>query len=161
MFFIGLQGGWSQQNIDISDIEFDRDTKFLYGARVGARILMFVVDGNFYQASHDIKASDIGDSWETQKITYNYLGVNVRFFLPFPVVNPYMTIGYGRYSADIKDIGEDKSGGWNAGLGVEVFLGTKSSLLGEVRYNYGNFDIESEEVKIRNFTFHIGFNLYF
>ena len=67
MLFIGLQGGWSQQNIDIRDIEFDRDTKFLYGARAGIRILTFVVEGNFYQASHDMKASDIGDLWETQK----------------------------------------------------------------------------------------------
>ena len=51
MIFIGLQGGWSQQNIDIRDIEFDRDTAFLYGARVGIRILTFVVEGNFYQAA--------------------------------------------------------------------------------------------------------------
>jgi len=37
MFFIGIQGGWSQQNIDIKDIEFDKNTAFLYGARVGIR----------------------------------------------------------------------------------------------------------------------------
>jgi hypothetical protein len=161
MFFIGLQGGWSQQNIDFRDIEFDRDTAFLYGARAGVRILTFIVEGNFYQAAHNIAASDIGALWSSRKINYNYLGFNVRFFLPFPVVNPYLTLGYGTYTADIEDIGKDKSGGWNAGLGVEVFLGRKFSLLGEARYNHGGFDIEAEELEIKNFTFHIGFNLYF
>jgi hypothetical protein len=161
MFFIGLQGGWSQQNIDIRDVEFDKDTSFLYGARVGVRILTLVVEGNFYQAAHNIVASDVEHLWDSRKINYNYLGLNVRFFLPFPLVNPYLTFGYGTYTADIKDVGEDKTGGWNAGLGAEVFLGKKFSFLGEVRYNPGDFEIETEEVKIKNFTFHIGFNFYF
>jgi len=161
LFFIGLQGGWSQQNIDVRDVEFDRDTAFLYGARLGIRILTFVVEGNFYQAAHNIGLSDFGDLWESRQIDYNYLGVNLRFFLPFPFVNPYLTLGYGTYAADIKDIGKDKKGGWNAGLGAEVFLGKKFSLLGEVRYDRGTFEIEAEEVKIKDFTFHIGFNFYF
>jgi hypothetical protein len=161
MLFFGLQGGWSQQSIDIRDVEFDRDTSFLYGARVGIRILTFVIEGNYYQAAHNMAASDIGDLWDGRKINYNYLGLNVRFFLPFPIVNPYLTAGYGSYTADIEDIEKDKTGGWNAGLGVEAFLGKKFSILGEVRYNLTSFDIESEDVKIKNFTFHIGFNFYF
>jgi opacity protein-like surface antigen len=161
MFFIGLQGGWSQQGIDIRDIEFDKDTTFLYGARAGLRILMFVFEGNYYQAAHNIAISDISNLWDGREISYSYLGLNVRIFLPFPVVNPYFTAGYGTYKADIKDVGEDRTGGWNVGLGVEVFLGKKFSLLGEGRYNNSDFDIESEEVKIENFTFHVGLNLYF
>ena len=161
MLFVGLQGGWSQQNINIRDIEFDRDTTFLYGARVGLRILTVVVEGNFYQAAHDIKASDVGHLWDSRKINYNYLGLNVRLFLPLPLVNPYLTLGYGTYTADIKDIGKDKSGGLNAGLGVEVFLGDKLSLLGEARYNHGKFNIEAEEIKIKDFTFHVGINISF
>jgi hypothetical protein len=161
MLFIGLQGGLSQQSIDIRDIEFDNDTTFFYGARVGLRILTFVVEGNFYQAAHNIKTSEIGDLWDSRKIDYNYLGLNLRIFLPFPVVNPYITLGYGTYTADIKDIGKDKSGGWNAGLGAEVFLGKKFSILGEARYNHANFEIETEELKIKDYTFHIAFNFYF
>jgi opacity protein-like surface antigen len=161
MIFIGIQGGWSQQNIDIGDIEFDKDTAFLYGARVGIRILTFVVEGNFYHAGHNIEATDIGNLWDSRKINYNYLGLNVRLFLPFPIVNPYLTLGYGTYTADIKDIGKDKQGGWNAGLGLEVFLGKKLSLLGEARYNPANFEIETEEISIKNFTFHFGINFYF
>ncbi|MGD9344458.1 MAG: porin family protein [Candidatus Aminicenantes bacterium] len=161
LFFIGIQGGWSQQSIDIRDFEFDKNTTFLYGARVGVRILMLAVEGNFYQAAHDIKASDVGNLWDSRQIDYNYLGINVRLFLPLPIVNPYLTLGYGTYSADIEDIGEDKSGGWNAGLGAEVFLGEKFSLLGEARYNYGSFEIETVDIKIRSFTFHIGINFGF
>ena len=67
MFFVGIQGGWSQQNIDIGDIEFDRDTAFLYGARAGIRILTFVVEGNFYQAAHNIGDSDIENLWDSRK----------------------------------------------------------------------------------------------
>lgn len=161
MFFLGIQGGWSQQNIDIRDFEFDKNTAFLYGARVGARLLMFVVEGNFYQAAHDIEASGIGSLRDSRKVDYNYLGINLRILLPFPVVNPYLTLGYGTYTADIKDVGKDKKGGGNAGLGVEVFLGDKFSLLGEARYNQGSFEIETEEVKIKDFTFHVGINFYF
>jgi hypothetical protein len=72
-----------------------------------------------------------------------------------------LTFGYGTYTADIKDIGKDKSKGLNAGLGAEVFLGKKLSLLGEARYNPGSFEIETEEISIKNFTFHFGINFYF
>jgi hypothetical protein len=162
MVFVGLQGGWSQQNIDLRDIEFNRNTAFLYGARVGIRLLTFVVEVNFYQAAHNIDPSDIVNvNWDTRKINYSYLGLNVRLFLPFPIVNPYITLGYGTYTADIEDIDKDKSGGLNGGLGLEVFLGKKFSLLGEARFNYGKFDIEDEELTIKDFTFHIGINFYF
>jgi len=161
LFFIGLQGGWSQQSLNLKDIEFNKNTAFLYGARVGIRILTFVVEGNFYQAAHNVEFAGVGDfDWNSRQISYNFLGLNVRFFLPFPMVNPYLTLGYGTYTADIKDIGKDKSGGWNAGLGLELFLGKKFSLLGEARYNYGKFDIKTEELTIKDFTFHLGINFY-
>jgi len=159
IFFIGLHGGMSSQKLDFKDLEFNRDTAFLYGLRAGFRILFFVIEGNYYQAAHNISIADF--DLDERKIDYNHLGLSLRLFLPFPLVNPYLTFGYGKYSAKIKDLGDDSNSGYNIGLGVEFHLGKKFSLLGEGKYNNVGLNIEDDDLKIENFTLHVGLNFYF
>ena len=158
-FFIGIQGGMSSQKLDFEDLEFDRDTAFLYGLKAGLRILFFVIEGNYYQAAHNISIADF--DLDARKVDYNHLGLSLRLLLPFPVVNPYFTVGYGRYSAKIKDLGDDNNSGYNIGLGLEVHLGRSFSLLGEGKYNHVGLNIEDEDLKINNWTLHVGLNFFF
>lgn len=158
-FYIGLQGGWSSQQLDFKDLEFDRNTAFLYGVRAGFRILFFAIEGNYYQAAHNISVADI--DLDDRKIDYNHLGLSLRLFLPFPLVNPFLTVGYGRYSAEIKNLGDDSNSGYNVGLGLELHLGRNFSLLGEGKYNHVGLKIVDDDLKVENFTFHLGLNFYF
>lgn len=158
-FFIGVQGGTSSQKLDFQDLEFDRDTAFLYGLRAGFRVLFFVIEGNYFQAAHNISVADF--DLDDRKIDYNHLGLSLRLFLPFPLVNPYLTFGYGRYSAKIKHLDDDSNSGYNIGFGLEVHLGDKFSLLGEGKYNHVGLNLEDDDLKIDDWTLHVGLNFYF
>lgn len=159
IFFIGLQGGVSSQKIDFKDFEFNKNTAFLYGVRAGFRVLFFVIEGNYYQAAHNISIADV--DLDERKVDYNHLGLSLRLFLPFPFVNPYLTFGYGRYSAEIKNLGDDSNTGYNIGFGLELHLGNKFSLLGEGKYNNVGLKIQNDDLEISNWTFHAGLNFYF
>ncbi len=159
IFFVGLQAGMSSQSLDFKDLEFNRDTAFLYGLRAGVRILFFVIEGNYFQAAHTISIADV--NLNERNIDYNHLGLSLRLFLPFPLVNPYLTFGYGKYSAEIEDLGDDNNSGYNIGLGLELRLGKKFSLLGEGKYNHVGLKIENDDLKINDFTLHVGLNFYF
>lgn len=159
VFYVGLQGGWSSQKLDFRDLEFNRNTAFLYGLKAGIRILSFAVEGSYFQAAHNIDVADA--ALDEREIDYNHLGLCVKLFLPLPFVNPYLALGYGRYSADIKGLGDDSNSGYNLGIGVELHLARSFSLLGEAKYNNVGLTIEGEDLKVMSYTVHFGLNYYF
>jgi opacity protein-like surface antigen len=161
-FFIGLQGGWSSQKPGLDDVEFNTNTSFLYGARVGVKFMMVAVELNYFQAAHNLEVKELLTfDWDDRDIDYNYLGINVRVYIPLVLVHPYFTAGYGNYSANIKDIGKDKNRGINVGIGVELGLGDKFSLLAEGRYHRVEVDIDENDLKLNNYTLSGGINFYF
>ncbi len=162
IFFIGVQGGWSSQKPKLTNVEFNSDTSFLYGARAGVKFLMLAVEANYFQAAHNLEIKDIiGFDWDGREIDYNYLGLNLRVYIPLIVIHPYFTVGYGSYTANIKDIGKDKKKGFNVGLGLELRLGDKFSLLAEGKYHNATVSIDEAELKLDNFTLSGGLNINF
>lgn len=161
-FFIGLQGGWSMQKPDLEEVNFDSHSSFLYGARVGVKLMMFAIEANYFQAAHNLVAKDLAAfRWDGVEVDYNYLGLNLRVYIPLIVVHPYFTVGYGSYSAKLKDIAKDTKRGINLGLGVEIQLGDTFSLMAEGKYHKVTLDIEESELGLKNYTLSGGFNLYF
>lgn len=162
IFFIGAQGGWSSQKAKLTNVEFDRDTGFLYGARIGVKILMLAFEANYFQAAHNLEIENfIGFSWDGKEIDYSYLGLNLRVYVPMIIVHPYLTAGYGYYTANIQDIGKDRDRGFNVGVGLELRLGDKFSLLAEGKYHKVKVKIDEAELKLGDFTLSGGLNIYF
>ncbi len=162
IFFIGIQGGWSSQKPKLQNVEFNSDTSFLYGARAGVKFMILALEANFFQAAHNLAVNDgIGFDWDGREIDYSYLGLNLRVYFPLPVVHPYFTVGYGFYTASIKDIGKDTEKGFNVGLGLELSLGDEFSLLAEGKYNRVSVNIDERELEVGDFTLSGGFNIYF
>jgi opacity protein-like surface antigen len=160
ILYLGIQGGLSQQKASFSDIKFDSDTSFLYGAKAGLRFAWFGAELNYFQAAHNINKASLS-GWQDRKVDYNYLGVNLKWFFPILVVSPYLTVGYGYYTADIHDIDKDKNGGFNAGAGVEVMLGKSFALTAEGKYHHVKLDIGDETMSLGNFTMTGGLSFYF
>jgi len=161
-FFIGVQGGWSMQKPNFEEVNFDSDSSFLYGARIGLKFMMFAVEANYFQAAHNLVAKElIAFDWDGVDVEYNYLGINARLYIPLVIVHPYFTAGYGSYSANLKDIAKDSNRAINFGLGVEVQLGDKFSLMAEGKYHNVKVEIEGSELGLKNYTLSGGFNLYF
>jgi opacity protein-like surface antigen len=162
LIYIGLQGGLSMQKAKFSDITFNSDTSFLYGAKAGVKFMMFAAELNYFQAAHNLDTNDISlPMWQERKVDYSYLGANVRWIFPILLVQPYLTVGYGFYAADIRDIGEDRNGGFNVGAGVELMLGKKFSLSAEGKYHHVTLDITTKSFNVGDFSLTGGFNIYF
>lgn len=160
-FYLGIQGGYSAQKPSLKDVEFNTDATFVYGLRAGIRVLMIGVEASYFQAAHNLNPADILSlDWGERQIDYNFMGLNFKYFFPLVLLDPYITAGFGYYSADVHDIDEDKSGGYNVGLGVEVNLG-RVSLVAEGKYHRVKLDIDEEELKIGDFTFVGGLSFYF
>jgi opacity protein-like surface antigen len=161
-FFIGVHGGWSMQKPSLEEVKFDSDSSFLYGARIGVKFMMIAIEANYSQAAHNLVVRElVAFDWAGVKVDYAYLGINARVYIPLILVHPYFTVGYGSYSAKLKDIGKDSNRGINLGLGVELHLGDKFSLMAEGKYHSVKVDIEETELKLKNYTLSGGFNIYF
>lgn len=161
-FFLGAQGGYSVQKPSLKEVKFNSDTSFLYGARVGLKFLMLGAEVSFFQASHDLDPKEIASlQWGQREISYSYLGLNLKYFFPLLLLHPYVSVGYGYYTADVRDVGKDTQTGYNLGVGAELHLGSKISVLAEGRYHRASLDIENRKLKLGDFTFCGGINVYF
>ena len=158
--FFGGQLGLSVQKPSLDEIEFSTDTTYLYGLYAGVKFAGLALELNYFQAAHDLELKELIDPWADREIDYNFVGVNLKVFLPVPVISPYLTGGYGRYRAEISDISSDSSGGLNIGAGVEMTLGEHFALKGEGKYNFINLNIEDRELSAGDFTLAVGIIYY-
>jgi hypothetical protein len=161
-FYLGLDGGVSSQKLSLEDVDFDKDTSFVYGLRLGFNFLFLAVEGQYFQVSHNMMLSDFPDiNWGDRSVNYNYLGLNGKLFLPIPIVRPYFILGFGYYTTNVKDIGKDSVTDVNFGIGVEFKLGQSFGILGEGKYHSGIFGIDESDLAVKNYTLTGGFNFYF
>ncbi len=163
-FYIGVRGGLSNQNVTRKDglpeIKFDKDSAFLYGGQIGFRLSVLAVEGEYYRADHALLSSDSSIPATGVGMDYSYLGVNVKLGIPLVIVYPYVTVGYGQYSADLSGIGEDSDTAFNAGAGVEVKLGMVG-LFGELRYKDFSFELDNLNWDFKGAELHFGLNIHF
>jgi len=161
-FYLGIQGGYSAQKIQFRDIDFDTNSSFLYGIRVGLKVMTFGLEANYFQVAHNIEFKELVTlDWGERKVDYSYVGLNFKIFFPVVLINPYVTFGYGYYTVDILNVDRNTEKGFNLGAGLEVMLGKKFSLLAEGKYHHAKVKIQDEDLDVGNFTFCGGLSVYF
>lgn len=160
--YFGIQAGYSAQKPSLKNVEFNTDTTFLYGMRAGLKIMMIAVEINYFQAAHNLDMAElIALDWGGRQVDYNFIGLNLKYFFPFFLIHPYLTMGYGYYTANIHEIDKDRDRGYNLGIGLELHLGSRLSLLAEGKYHHVSLDIDQRKFKIGDFTLSGGLNIYF
>ncbi len=164
-FYIGVRGGLSNQEVSrqgggLTDIKFDKDSAFLYGGQIGFKLSALAVEGEFYRADHDLLSGDSSVPTGGIGMDYYYLGVNGKLGLPLPVIYPYVTAGYGTYSAKLTGIGKDSDTAFNLGAGAELTVG-KVGLFGEVRYTDFSFELDNVDWDFGGVELHFGLNVHF
>ncbi len=160
-FFLGVQGGFSAQKPKLSAFDFNTDTSYLYGIRTGVKIWTIALEVNFFQAAHNIALVELNPhEWDGREVDYNFIGGNLKYFFPLAIFHPYITFGYGYYTASIMEIDKDTDRGFNFGVGFELHLGKKFSLLVEGKYHRVKLFIDELDLKIGDFTIGGGFNIY-
>jgi hypothetical protein len=159
--YLGGFGGISVQKPSFDDVHFDTNTTFLYGVRAGVQVLMFALEFNYYRAGHNVEMADFFlFNWDGMANDTSYVGGNLRMMFPLVVFRPFLALGYGYYTADIKNIDKDTEGGFNFGAGLEVKFG-KLSIIGEGKYNRVEVNLSDLKVSLGQFTFTAGLNVYF
>jgi opacity protein-like surface antigen len=160
--YFGGYGGYSAQTPSFEDVTFDTNTTFLYGLRAGVRFMMFGAELSYFSAGHNIEMQDYFlFNWDGLKNDYSYIGLSLKMFFPLAILYPYITAGYGYYTADIHDIDKDNDGGYNFGAGLEIMLGRKFSILAEGKYHHVQVNISDFRLGLGNFTLTAGLNIYF
>jgi opacity protein-like surface antigen len=160
--YIGGFAGYSAQKPSFEKVEFNTDTTFLYGLRGGIRFMMLALEVSYFRAMHNISVTDfLVLNWNGQINDYSYVGLNLKYIFSIAIFHPYLTAGYGYYTADINTIDKDKEGGINAGVGLEISLGKKISILAEGKYHHVTVNIQKINLGLGNFTLSGGFNIYF
>jgi hypothetical protein len=159
-FYLGIRGGLSNQNVKADQMKFDKNSTFLYGAQAGIKFLGLAVEGQFYRADHNLLA-DTGALPEVeQEMDYYYLGVSGKLGISLAIVYPYVTVGYGTYSIDLKGLGKKSDGAFNVGAGAEVTLG-KIGIFGELRYADFGLEIDNMAWDFGGVDLHFGLNIHF
>ncbi|MFZ2053772.1 MAG: outer membrane beta-barrel protein [Candidatus Aminicenantales bacterium] len=159
-FYLGVRGGLSNQNAKAGELEFDRNSAVLYGAQAGIKFLGLTVEGQFYRADHNLLGENAAMVEVEQEMDYYYLGVSGKLGISLAIVYPYVTVGYGTYSIDLKDLGKKSDGAFNVGAGAEVTLG-KIGIFGELRYTDFSVEIESLKWDFGGLDLHFGLNIHF
>ena len=162
--YFGLQGGWAQEKATFESIKFNTDTSFLYGVKAGIRSANVALELDYHQVAHNLNPANPADTWAGRKVDYSYIGLNLRWLFSLLFLNPYLTGGYGYYTADIQSVDTQKKGGFNVGAGLELRLGRKFALVAEGKYHRASFDVQAGTVgtlTLNHWTLSGGFNLYF
>jgi opacity protein-like surface antigen len=160
--YVGGYLGYSAQKPSFQDVQFTTDSTLVYGFRGGIKFLMLALEINYFSAMHNIAMSDfLQFNWNDRVNDYSFIGLNLKYIFPILFLEPYLTVGYGYYTADIRDIDKDKEGGYNAGVGVEVRLGKKIALQAEGKYHHVKVDISKFSITLGDFTVCGGVNYHF
>jgi opacity protein-like surface antigen len=160
--YIGGYAGLSQQKPSFDSAQFNTDTTFVYGLRGGVRILMLALELSYFRAGHNISMGDfVTFQWNGLENDFSYIGASLRWIFSLAILHPYLTAGYGYYTADIGTIDKGHDGGYNFGAGLEVAFGSKISLVVEGKYHHVSVDISNIRLGLGNFIMTAGLSLNF
>ncbi len=158
-FYIGPEMGQFKPKFEydvMGGIRFQGNSAFQWGARAGIKLMMFAVEANYLTSLHNLNPAP----WVDDGTRISYLGVNGKIYIPILIVQPYVTVGYGYYTVDVKGVEKDSSGSYNYGGGVELVLG-KIHLFGEARYHRASVVIWSAGLVAKGWGLTFGANFHF
>jgi hypothetical protein len=163
-FYLGIKFGLSAQvpEFEGEDVDYSVDTRTLYGFRLGLAAGRVALELSYHQADHFLESkTEAPEDVERLKLNFNWTGLNLLVFLPVPVVEPYLSGGYGTYGVTLGDLDKDRSWGWNLGLGAAARLGNTFSLGIEGRYHKVKFTLDERTLDLSDWAGNISLNFHF
>ena len=163
-FFVGIKFGLALQDISFGDvqIEYNAQTDITYGFRLGVIIENIGIEASYYYAQHfpDPEAPPPPE-YDIERLDLKNFSLNILYFFNVPVVQPYITAGYGTYQMTLAGFDKDRSGGFNIGLGASIKAGKSVSFSAEGKYHMVTFEFDQGKLKVDDFAWNISVNYHF
>lgn len=163
-FYIGAKLGLSLQNTSFQGlaIEYKPESSTVFGFHIGMSIEDFRVEASYYQADHFLNEEETPPpGFDFERFKLNYFGLSIKYFLQIPVVQPFLTAGYGSYKIDLVGFDKDRSGGFNVGLGASVQVTKYISFSVEGKYHRVSFELVQEKMDVNDYVWNVSFNYHF
>lgn len=163
--YIGAMAGYASSSPklpDLSTLEFDKSDSFFYGGRLGLKFSMVAVEAVYLRSDYKMDQLVVGVvDWDGETLEYQFVGLNAKIF-PFSLAmfKPYVTGGYGIYFTKIEGIDDDRKGGYNFGVGLELQF-ANIALVVEGKYRKGEATIDGNNLELGNYSLAAGINIYF
>lgn len=157
-FSVGFFAGPSSQKPGRQGLEFNADTRWAYGIRAGFKLLIIGIEAQYLQVAHHLQLKEITHAWQGRQVDFSFFGAAVKSYFSLLILHPYLSVGYGYYSAGIQDLDKDRKNGFNLAAGLEISLGKRLSLQAEGRYHRVVLDIQQADFKLGDFVLTAGLN---
>lgn len=155
---IGVFAGQSWQKPDYQGLQFNPDTRWVYGFRTGIKVLIFGLEGYYFQVAHNLRLKDISHFWQDRQVDFSSLGVALKSYFSLLIIQSYLSFGYGYYYVSLQGRAEEKKTGLNFGAGLEISLSNKLSLQAEVRYHRPVFNFNQANFRLGDLVVSAGLN---
>ncbi len=164
-FYIGVKFGLSQQKTKFEELEalYATEYSFIYGFCIGTKFQNFGLEAHYFYADHHLIPKDEEHPPEVniERFKLNVIGANVLYYLPVPVVQPYLSAGMGTYNVNVVGFAKDGRIGYNLGLGANVRLAKFVSVSADGKYHLIKFRLNQLEMDVKEFTWYISVNFHF
>ena len=164
-FYIGVKFGLSQQKTKFEELEAFYATEYstVYGFCIGTKFSNFGLEANYFHSDHHLTLKEDVPPPELniERFKLNVIGVNFLYYLPIPVVQPYLSAGMGSYNVDVVGFAKDSSMGYNFGVGANIRVTELVSISADGKYHLVKFDLNQNEMDLKEFTWYVSVNFHF
>ena len=162
--YIGVKFGLAQQKTKFEELEANYATEYstVYGFCIGTKFLNFGLEAHYFLSDHHLTPkAEPPEALDISRFKLNVIGANFLYYLPVPVVKPYLSAGMGTYNVDVVGFAKDGSIGYNFGVGANARITELVSLSADGKYHLVKFDLNQYEMDLKEFTWYLSVNFHF
>ncbi|UCE42047.1 MAG: porin family protein [Candidatus Aminicenantes bacterium] len=163
-FYIGVKFGLSQQKTKFEELEAFYTTEYstVYGFCIGMKFMSFGLEAHYFHSDHHlIPKEEPPPELSIERFKLNVIGANILYYLPIPVVQPYLSVGMGTYNVDVVGFAKDDSIGYNFGVGANIRVTELVSLSADGKYHLVKFNLNQYKMDLKEFTWYASVNFHF
>lgn len=163
-FYLGVKFGLSQQKTKFEELNAYYETEYstVYGFCIGTKFMSFGLEAHYFHSDHKLlpKTEPPPDLLVT-RFKLNVIGANVLYYVPVPVVQPYLSAGMGTYNVDVVGFAKDSRVGYNFGIGANIRVTELVSVSADGKYHLVKFHLNQYEMDLKEFTWYVSVNFHF
>lgn len=162
---LGIKFGFSLDRSKFDNLPFEAtdNLKTIYGLRFAAQKEHLGLEVSYFYSSRSVEMKpDAPPGLQIDKLTWTVLSANLLYYPVWgTTLQPYVTGGYGSYRVNLAGYAKDRSGGFNAGVGLDLLILRHLSLSLEAKYHWVKFTLNDDRFDSSAWTSNFSLNFRF